>query len=100
MARQRFFEEGVAPAGAVIDAVFESWARCLRALGNPQEQAEFVPVTASRAHQALQENRQLLRAWSEEVPRLSAVLGTTSCAAMHHRCHRRADWRAMRRSFA
>jgi transcriptional regulator of acetoin/glycerol metabolism len=82
MARQRFFEEGVAPAGAVSDAVFESWARCLRALGSPQVQAEFEPVTASRAHLALQKNRQLLRAWSEEMPRLEAVLGTTSCAAM------------------
>lgn len=82
MARQRFFEEGVAPAGAVSDAVFESWARCLRALGSPQERAEFEPVTMSRAHLALQKNRQLLHAWSEEVPRLQAVLGTTSCAAM------------------
>ena len=82
MARQRFFEEGVAPTGTVSTAVFESWARCLRALGSPQEQAEFQPVTASRTHLALQRNRQLLQAWREEAPRLDSVLGTTSCAAM------------------
>lgn len=82
MARQRFFDEGVAPTGAVSDAVFESWSRCLRVLGNPSEQAEFQPVTASRAHLAVQKNHQLLQAWREELPRLEAVLGTTSCAAM------------------
>jgi transcriptional regulator of acetoin/glycerol metabolism len=82
MARQRFFEEGIAPAGAVGEAVFESWARCLRTLGSPQHPAEFQPVTASRTQLVLQKNRQLLQAWREELPGLEAVLGTTTCSAM------------------
>jgi sigma-54 dependent transcriptional regulator, acetoin dehydrogenase operon transcriptional activator AcoR len=82
LARQRFFEEGQSPTGVVGDAVFESWARCLRMHGNPNEQATFEPVTASRTHLALQKNRQLRQAWMDELPRLESILGTTSCAAM------------------
>lgn len=81
-ARQRFFEEGQAPTGVVDEAVFESWARCLRLLGNPRERAEFQPVTASRTHLALMKNRHLRQAWMDELPRLETVLSATSCAAM------------------
>lgn len=82
LARQRFFEEGQAPTGAVGEAIFESWARCLRRLGSPREQATFEPVTASRTQLALQKNRQLRQAWLDELPQLEAMLGSTSCAAM------------------
>lgn len=82
LARQRFFEEGQAPTGVVGEAVFESWARCLRLHGNPREQATFEPVTASRAQLALMKNRHLRRAWMDELPRLESILSTTSCAAM------------------
>lgn len=81
-ARQRFFEEGQAPTGVVGEAVFESWARCLRLLGSPRERAEFQPVTASRTHLALMKNRHLRQAWMDELPRLETVLSATSCAAM------------------
>lgn len=82
LARRRFFEEGQAPTGVVNADVFESWARCLRLHGDPNERATFQPVTASRAQLALTKNRHLHQAWMAEVPRLEAVLGSTSCAAM------------------
>jgi len=82
LARQRFFEEGHAPTGVVSEAVFESWARCLRLHGNPHERATFEPVTASRTRLALMKNRQLHQAWTAEVPRLESIFSTTSCTAM------------------
>lgn len=82
LARQRFFEEGQAPTGVVGEAVFESWARCLRQHGNPREQATFEPVTASRTQLTLMKNRQLCQAWMDELPRLESILSSTSCAAM------------------
>lgn len=66
----------------VGEAVFESWARCLRAHGNPRENATFQPVTASRTQLALMKNRHLRQAWMDELPRLESMLSTTSCAAM------------------
>jgi transcriptional regulator of acetoin/glycerol metabolism len=39
-------------------------------------------VSTSRAHLALQRNRDLVQAWQQELPHLQTVLGTTSCAAM------------------
>lgn len=82
LARQRFFEEGATPTGVVTEAVFESWARCLRKLGSPSEKASFQPVTASRTQLALLKNRDLRLAWAEELPRLESILSSTSCAAM------------------
>ena len=82
LARQRFFEEGHTPTGVVGEAVFESWARCLRKHGNPSERATFQPVTASRTQLALLKNRDLRQAWTDELPRLEAILSATSCAAM------------------
>jgi len=81
LARQRFFEEGLAPTGVVTDAVFQSWSRCLRLRlrhrHRPNDQAVFEPVTASRAHLALQKNPQLFQAWLEVSPKLEAMLGST-----------------------
>lgn len=82
LARQRFFEQGQSPTGVVSEVVFESWARCLRLHGSPREKACFQPVTASRTQLALLKNRALHLAWQDEVPRLEALLGTTSCTAM------------------
>ena len=82
LARERFFEGGQAPTGVVSEAVFESWARCLRLHGNPNERATFQPVTASRTQLALMKNRHLRQAWLDEVPRLEAMLSTSNCTAM------------------
>jgi transcriptional regulator of acetoin/glycerol metabolism len=82
LARQRYFEEGELPTGIVSDAVFQSWARCLRLKQDPRGQLEFQPVSASRAQLALQKNRLLRDAWIAEASELDAVLGATSCGAM------------------
>lgn len=82
LARQRYFEEGALPSGIVSDAVFQSWARCLRLKQDPRAQLEFQPVTASRAQLALQKNLLLRDAWLAEAGELDAVLGATHCGAM------------------
>lgn len=82
LARQRYFEEGLLPSGIVSDAVYESWARCQRLHTGPGDKVAFEPVSLSRAHFALQRNRELVQAWEMELPQLQTVLGTTTCAAM------------------
>lgn len=82
LARQRYFEEGELPSGVVSDAVFQSWARCLRQKQDPSGRLEFQPVSASRAQLALQKNRLLRDAWLAEANELVAVLGATNCGAM------------------
>ena len=82
LARQRYFEEGELPSGIVSEAVFQSWARCLRLKQDPRAQLEFQPVTASRAQLALQKNRLLRDAWLADAGELDAVLGATHCGAM------------------
>lgn len=82
LARQRYFEEGELPSGIVSEAVFQSWARCLRQKQDPRAQLEFQPVSASRSQLALQKNRLLRDAWLAEANELDAVLGTTNCGAM------------------
>ena len=82
LARRQYFEEGLRPSGIVNDAVLQSWARCQRSRHDPHEQVEFDLVSSSRAHLALQRNRPLLQAWTEELAQLEAALAATSCAAM------------------
>lgn len=81
-ARERYFEEGLSPAGIVSDAVMQSWARCLRSHTDPRERVEFDFVTQSRAQLALQRNRPLLQAWQSELGPLESALAGTHCAAM------------------
>jgi sigma-54 dependent transcriptional regulator, acetoin dehydrogenase operon transcriptional activator AcoR len=82
LARQRYFEEGELPTGAVSEAVLQSWARCLRLKQDPRAPLEFQPVTTSRAQLALQKNRLLRDAWLADSRELDAVLGATHCGAM------------------
>lgn len=82
LARQRYFEDGELPSGVVSEAVFQSWARCLRQKQDPRGRVEFQPVSTSRAHLAMQKNRLLRDAWLAEASGLDAVLGTTNFGAM------------------
>lgn len=50
LARQRYFEEGERPSGVVSEAVFQSWARCLRLKQDPFGRMEFQEVSTSRAY--------------------------------------------------
>lgn len=82
LARERFFEEGVLPTGLVSDAVIQSWNRCLRRHNDAREAVEFDPVSPSRAHHALQKNRELVNAWNAELGPLQQALRSTGCAAI------------------
>jgi transcriptional regulator of acetoin/glycerol metabolism len=72
----------VRPTGLTSEAVIQSWVRCLGRHRDIREPVEFDPVTSSRAHHALQQNRNLVEAWRLELPELQAVLGATSCSAI------------------
>jgi sigma-54 dependent transcriptional regulator, acetoin dehydrogenase operon transcriptional activator AcoR len=82
LARQRYFEDGIAPSGIVSEAVFQSWTRCQRLHANPAGEVVFQPVSASRTNLSLQKNRPLHEAWAAELPALETILGTTTCAGM------------------
>jgi transcriptional regulator of acetoin/glycerol metabolism len=82
LVRQRYFEEGELPSGAVSDAVYQSWARCQRQKQDPLGKIEFQPVSASRAQLALQKNQLLRDAWLAEAAEINAVLDATLCGAM------------------
>jgi transcriptional regulator of acetoin/glycerol metabolism len=82
LVRQRYFEEGELPSGAVSDAVYQSWARCQRQKQDPLGKIEFQPVSASRAQLALQKNHLLRDAWLAEAAEINAVLDATLCGAM------------------
>ena len=79
LARQKFFEEGVRPTGAVGEAVIQSWMRCLGARHEPGWRPEFEPVTASRAHSALARSRELLEAARGDLGTMETSLAGTEC---------------------
>jgi sigma-54 dependent transcriptional regulator, acetoin dehydrogenase operon transcriptional activator AcoR len=79
LARQKFFEEGVRPTGAVGEAVIQSWMRCLGAHHAPGRRPEFEPVTPSRAHSALTRSRELLEAARDDLGTMETALAGTEC---------------------
>jgi transcriptional regulator of acetoin/glycerol metabolism len=82
LARQKFFEEGVRPTGAVGEAVIQSWMRCLAAHCEPAWRPTFEAVTRSRAHSALDCSRELLQAAREDLGSMEASLAGTECRVM------------------
>ncbi|HSV83664.1 MAG TPA: GAF domain-containing protein, partial [Ramlibacter sp.] len=86
LARQKFFEEGVRPTGAVREAVIQSWMRCLAAHCEPSWRPDFEAVTASRAHAALNRNHELLAAARDDLGIMDASLAGTECRVMLTDC--------------
>jgi sigma-54 dependent transcriptional regulator, acetoin dehydrogenase operon transcriptional activator AcoR len=82
LAKKQYIDEGVLPTGLVSDAVFQSWARCYRSHQNPDKSLEFEPVSQSRTQLSLQKNRVLHDAWLNELPSLTAALGSARCSAI------------------
>ena len=79
LARERFFEQGERPTGLISEAVLQSWSRCRSARRNPGWGLAFDPVSRSRLHATLEQNRALLLAAGDEISRLeSALAGTAS----------------------
>lgn len=82
LARERFFEEGLRPTGLVSEAVIQSWGRCLRGRHDARRAVEFLPVSSSRTHRALQRNHELVEAWTGELPLLQEALRSTMCSVV------------------
>lgn len=79
LARQKFFEEGVRPTGAVGEAVIQSWMRCLAAHCAPTWRPEFEPVSPSRVHATLGRSRALVEAAREDLGTMETALAGTDC---------------------
>jgi len=82
LARQRYFEEGVRPSGQLAEGLIQSWSRCVQARRDPHEGVSFNPVTASRAHSALQRSRLLVSSAAGELSQLESTLAGTACTAI------------------
>jgi transcriptional regulator of acetoin/glycerol metabolism len=82
LARQRYFEEGVRPSGLLHEGLIQSWSRCMQARRDPHEGVSFNPVTASRAHSALQRSRLLVTSAAGELSQLESTLAGTACTAI------------------
>ncbi len=82
LARQRFFEEGLRPAGLVADVVLQSWSRCQAAQHNAAAAVVFDPVSASGLRQALAHNDDVLQAAQDELRRLQTTLSATPCSVL------------------
>lgn len=82
LARQKFFEEGVRPTGAVGEAVIQSWMRCLAANRQRVWRPDFESVTRSRAHTVLNRSRDLLKAALDELGTMEASLAGTECRVL------------------
>jgi len=79
LARQKFFEEGVRPTGAVGEAVIQSWMRCLASRCEPSWRPDFEPVTPSRVHATLGRSRVLQEAAREDLGTMETALAGTDC---------------------
>lgn len=86
LARQKFFEEGVRPTGAVGEAVIQSWMRCLASHREPSWRPEFEPVTPSRVHATLGRSRDLLEAARDDLGTMETALAGTDCRVMLTDC--------------
>lgn len=82
LARQRYFEEGIVPSGLVKREVLDSWARCQRLRFQTSAALEFNEVSPSRVHLALQRNRLLIEAWTDETQEIERTLAGTHCSAI------------------
>ncbi len=81
-AKEKYFEEGILPTGAVSDQIFQSWMRCYRSSARPKDRIEFQPVSASRSQLSIQKNRALHEAWLSEQENLLPVISTSSCSVV------------------
>jgi len=82
LARQRYFDEGVRPSGLLHESLIQSWSRCVQARRDPGERIAFQPVSAGRAHTALQRSRLLVTSAACELSQLEATLAGTGCSAI------------------
>lgn len=82
LARQRFFEDGVRPAGQVADAVFHSWQRCLQSGLRPERHPCFEPISRSRVSYLAARDHGLLKAAQRPFDELQAAVARSHCKVL------------------
>lgn len=82
LARRRFFVDGERPAGAVADALWHSWQRCLQAGLRPEQRPVFEPVSRSRVSYLLARDHVLLKAAERPFEELQAAVARSRCKVL------------------
>jgi transcriptional regulator of acetoin/glycerol metabolism len=82
LARRRFFIDGERPAGAVADALWQSWQRCLQAGLRPEQRPVFEPVSRSRVSYLLARDHVLLKAAERPFEELQAAVARSRCKVL------------------
>jgi transcriptional regulator of acetoin/glycerol metabolism len=82
LARRRFFVDGERPAGAVTDALWQSWQRCLQAGLRPEQRPVFEPVSRSRVSYLLARDHVLLKAAERPFEELQAAVARSRCKVL------------------
>jgi transcriptional regulator of acetoin/glycerol metabolism len=82
LARRRFFIDGERPAGAVVDALWQSWQRCLQAGLRPEQRPVFEPVSRSRVSYLLARDHVLLKAAERPFEELQSAVARSRCKVL------------------
>jgi transcriptional regulator of acetoin/glycerol metabolism len=82
LARRRFFIDGERPAGAVADALWQSWQRCLQAGLRPEQRPVLEPVSRSRVSYLLARDHVLLKAAERPFEELQAAVARSRCKVL------------------
>ncbi|WP_395699419.1 helix-turn-helix domain-containing protein [Aquabacterium sp.] len=82
LARQRFFREGLSPAGQVSDLVLHSWQRCVQAGLQPEHRPVFQPVSRAKVNYLAGRDHVLLRAAQRPFDELQAALARSRCKVL------------------
>ena len=82
LARQRFFGEGVSPAGQIPDLVSQSWQRCVQAGLQPGHRPMFQPVSRSKVNYLAGRDHVLLKAAQRPFTELQAALARSRCKVL------------------
>jgi transcriptional regulator of acetoin/glycerol metabolism len=82
LARQRFFHEGLSPAGQISDLVSQSWQRCMQAGLRPGQAPMFEPVSRSKVNYLAGRDHVLLKAAQRPFNELQATLARSPCKVL------------------
>lgn len=82
LVRQRFFHEGVSPAGHLSELVCQSWQRCVQAGLRHDRAPMFEPVSRSKANYLAGRDHVLLKAAQRPFDELQATLARSPCKVL------------------
>jgi sigma-54 dependent transcriptional regulator, acetoin dehydrogenase operon transcriptional activator AcoR len=82
LARQRFFADGVHPAGQVAEPIWRSWQRCLQKGLQPARVPALEPVSRSRISYLAARDHLLLKAAQQPFDELQAAVARSGCKVL------------------